>query len=233
MRQIKVVIGLAGLALMSASVVSADVIAQYAFNGGSAAVTSSDANATGNDFLKGAGFGGNAGFSGSSQSIFVRSTETFGSSISFGNAKNAEDYFSVTIGANAGYEMDLTSMTFRFGYSSSGGTGNVKTYLTSELDSYASILGSKELTVPGASGVTYPGTQPVTVDLSGAQFQNLTGVTEFRFYFSDNLNNNDVIHRLDDVVLNGTVSAIPEPGTIGLISAAGVSLLYIRRRFMI
>lgn len=52
---------------------------------------------------------------------------------------------------------------------------------------------------------------------------------EFRFYLGNQITDG-AEHRLDNIVLNGTV--IPEPATLGLVAAFGGAVLFIRRRFM-
>jgi hypothetical protein len=233
MKKTRVLKVLAGLAVMSASVVSADVVAQYNFSADLNA-TSSDANVTANAFTVGAGISG-SGRSGSSQSLFARASVTDAANqISLANAITANDYFSFTVDVDAGFEMDLTSFTFDAGYTRNGSfTGKqFKTYLLTSIDGFntGGLIGSEtvDATVNGGS-LQYPnGT--TTISLAGAQYQDLTGSTEFRLYISDNTGATDYIHRIDNVTLNGTV--IPEPGTISMISAAGLGILFIRRRMM-
>lgn len=208
----------AGLALMSAPAVWAGELASYNFSAGPAGVGAD--NVTAGSFTAGPGLSGYAGRSGSGN-MYARSTGTYGSALSIGNAISSDDYISVTIGADSGFAMDLTSLTFDFGYTRSGGADGqrFKAYVLTSIDGFVDagdITGSKEITVGAATGT--PPYTLVTVDLSGAQFQGITTPTEFRFYLSDTCNYNDFIHRIDNVVLNGTiVEVVTKPSTIGLL----------------
>ena len=234
MKKTKAVQILAGLALLSASVVSADVLASYDFASDLTATTE-DANVTANDFTVGAGITG-SGRSSGSKSLFARASLTDGANqISLANAITANDYFSFTVDVDAGYEMDLTNFQFDLGYTRNGSFDGkqFRTYLMTSIDGFTTAdfydFDTVDVTVNGAV-LTYPnGTK--TISLAGAQFQNITTSTEFRLYIADNTGSADFIHRIDNVTLNGTV--IPEPGTIGLVSAAGLGILFIRRRLML
>jgi hypothetical protein len=127
-------------------------------------------------------------------------------------------FFQFTVTPNIGFEMDLSSLTF--GVARSGGSTPRGWVLRSSVDGFATNLATA--TIP----TVIPTFTPESVDLSGAQFQNLTAATTFRFYVyspspASNLN-------FDDIVLNGSVTnqKIPEPGTVALVllGVAGVAL---------
>lgn len=68
------------------------------------------------------------------------------------------------------------------------------------------------------------------VDLSGnADLQGLTDTSvEFRFYFAENSTSNTRIHNLDNILLEGDITSVPEPSSLGLLSL--VALMGFRRR---
>ena len=224
---IKPLIPIAVLSLVSLPSASAAVLAVYAFNSASPSATSSDANVTAGDVTVGPGFTG--GFS-SSGNAFARSTGTSGSTVSFANASTANDYFSVTIGPNSGYNMNLDSLTFDYGYSSVVNTGgDLRAYVTTSDDSHAAFESFFTTTATdGTNTITFP--ISANVDLTGAEFQSISSDIEFRIYLSDAYNNNDVIHRIDNVTLNGTVAAVPEPSSAALLGLGSLALILRRRR---
>ena len=71
-----------------------------------------------------------------------------------------------------------------------------------------------------------------SIDLTSAAFQELTSI-EFRIYFDDRLNNSssasDVF--IDNLILSGSVSSIPEPSTYGLaLGGLALAIAALRRR---
>jgi len=166
--------------------------------------------------------------------MYARTNATTGTTTSFGAAVGSDDYFTVTITPDAGFEMNLTSFEFDYGYSSSGsfGTGTMRAYITTSEDNHANFFngntdGYTTITDPVNSGVTFPISK--SLDLSGAAFQNISTAFEFRIYLSDSYNVNDLIHRIDNVTLNGAV--VPEPGNFALIGGLlALGLVMIRRR---
>jgi hypothetical protein len=230
----KTLMTVAALAAVSLPSASAAALAEYAFTGGSASATSADANVTANDFTIGSGLTTTAGFSGSGNNAFARSTGTFGSIVSFANASANDDYFSVTIGPNYQYEMNLDSLTFDYGYNSNfSDGGTLRAYVTTSDDSHAAFESFFTTTATnGTSTTTFP--ISASVDLTGAEFQSISSDTEFRIYLSDEYFANAVIHRIDNVTLNGTVNIapnfVPEPSSTALLGLGGLALALRRRR---
>lgn len=228
-------LSIAAVGLMTSASLSAATIAQYTFASDLSATTV-DANVTANDFTVGAGIAG-AGRSGSSASLFARASVTDSSNvISSTTAINANDYFSFTVDVNGGFEMDLTSLQFDLGYTRNGSFEDkqFRTYLLSDIDGFTSgaLIGfdTVDVTVNGGS-LQYPnGT--ATISLAGAQFQDVTGSTEFRLYIADNTGDSNYIHRIDNVTLNGEVVAVvPEPGNFALIGGLlALGWVMVRRR---
>lgn len=207
------------------------VIADYEFTTTTGVATSSDANVSAGDFTVGPGLDSFAGFSSTGGgNAFARSTGTFGSSeLSFANAFANDDYFSLTVTPNAGFEMDLTSLTFDYGYTSTSTVGDqLRAYVTTSDDSHAAFEGffTNTATV-GGQALVYD--TAATIDLSGSEFQNITSAFELRIYLSDEYHDSNVIHRIDNVTLNGSVVAVPEPSSVAL-CGLGAGFFLMRRR---
>jgi hypothetical protein len=207
------------LVMMSVSAVWGGTIARYDFSAGTS-VTAADANVTAGAFDPAGIFGANAGWSAAGM-MYVRSTASSGRSINIGNAINANNYFSVWIGAHSGFELDLSTLTFDFGYTSRATGNNLKVYVLTSIDGFTGvedIVGSRMIAVKSTTQT--PDYTRVSIDLSAAKFQNVRTGIELRFYFSDDAHNNDLIHRLDNIVLNGAVTDISKASTLDFILAS-------------
>ena len=127
-------------------------------------------------------------------------------------------YFTFSVAANAGNELDLSSLTFNV---ARGGASTPRDYdIRTSLDSFATSL-----TGIVAINTARPAFTPVSIDLSGAQFQHLTSplTFQFRFFTAGVSQNVD----FDDITINGTVA--PEPNTLALLAIAG-SWMFRRRQ---
>jgi len=206
--------------------VSADVLANYEFTA-SAASSDLEANSIASDVSL---FGNNIGVGGSN--IYVQTQRTADDEAS-SLVQNDPDaaYFSFTITAESGYELDLTSLTFDFGGYTNNAVSDATYSYTLQTDlgglgTGGPIVDSGSITIdPGVTSLT---TELQTITLSGASFQNLSSIT-FRLSPWTTLDNADTI-RFDNVILNGTVSAVPEPGTYALLMAGCVGALVATRR---
>ena len=202
------------------------VIAGYDF-GSNLAATTEGANVTAGVLSLSSGLGGLGGRSGTGGGcVYIRSSGTGITDLA--GAITDIDYITFTVDVDAGYQMDLTSLTARQGYTeNSGYTGK---FAAADLLTSASGFTSDDSVYYNQNFATTPRNGNVIyyddwdVALSGAEFQGLTGSTEFRFYLTDNTNSADFIHRLDDIVLNGDVSLIPEPATLCLLGLGGLLL---------
>lgn len=225
-------------ALAAAAPADAAVIAQYSFTGNadlatSSPATSQDPNVTAGSFIKGAGLANSfAGVSGSfgnpSPGWFVRENQT-----DQAVSASSTDYIGFTVTPNVNNALNLTNLTFNYAYvSTTAGDPltNVGSWTyRSSLDSFASDIsgGVFSSTVQLQSSFTWLNG---TVDLSGAQFQNLTTPIEFRIYVTDNGNTTTRTLRNDNFILNGAVVSVPEPSTKALLGLATVLLSIVVRR---
>jgi len=120
-------------------------------------------------------------------------------------------YFSFTATPNAA--MSLTDLQFD---AARGGGGTPRGYdIRSSVDNFATDLSTADL------ATVRPVYTHVTVDLSGAAFQNLTAPVTFRFYVYSPAAGSSV--DFDNVVLSGT--ATPEPGSLALLGLGGLALI--------
>lgn len=140
-------------------------------------------------------------------------------STSAGTALSNGSYFSVTITANSGYLLNLTSL----GFDANAGDSHAGhgAFVRSSVDSF-----STDLFVPTLTYAT-PATQSVSL---GSSFQNLSSAT-FRLYQytgSPTVWSNDY----RNLVISGTADATstPEPSSITLIGLAGIAGLTLWRR---
>jgi hypothetical protein len=192
----------------------AEVLASYQFNSGSAAVTSKHPELIAGIFSFALGTTSNRGFSSSGGNIFARVNATGATDLA--NAISGNEYVVVTITPNAGYELDLTSLTLDYGYSLAAasvpaGVGvEIGVSVFSSVDGFSApaALANRSFTAGDTSsqpgGILY---QNVNVDLTGPAYQGLSGPIEFRIYYHDSSNvPTQPIHRLDNFTLNGAVA---------------------------
>lgn len=172
------------------------VLAQY--NGGAASADSADANITAGNLTKHANlttFNVNTTLGYATDPSYQAFPE--GGATSQANAVSLSSYIEFTITPTGGYEMDLTSLTFkvaRGGASTPRGWG-----LRSSIDSYAANIQTADC------ATQRPTYSDITVDLSGAGFQNLTAAITFRMYFYAPADTSSV--DFDSLTLNGTMTA--------------------------
>jgi hypothetical protein len=138
------------------------------------------------------------------------------------------DYLSFTITPAAGYALNISSVSFNTGVSTA--VTNFNAALLSSVTGFnsAGALHSYSFatTTPPAQSITLSGT---------AALQSVTGALEFRLYgWRDSSGTSTFRLRTlsgNDLVVTGSVSAIPEPGTYAvLLGAAALAGAAIRRR---
>ena len=120
--------------------------------------------------------------------------------------------------AAPGYELDLTSLTFNYAFQNNH---NQTAHLASSLDSYGSVIG----TAAASFNSSYP---LRTIDLSGVEFQDLGSIT-FRLSLTDDNGSSSRGHYVDNLVLSGDVTLIPEPASLALLGLGGLCMLSRRR----
>lgn len=218
---------LVGLSFLSFGVVSssADVLALYPFNTATLASTDAAPNSVASNLS----LGGNITDSGF-YTLNTTTNTTSGANAFQGiggagmggtpwsASLDANQYFSLTLTPDPGFALNLTSLTF---FASKNTNGADSWSLRSSLDSFGSDLGSGSGVFQGSPGAVSWTNPNVTFSLT-----NLTAPIEFRIYpFAGTTGN----FRLDDITLNGTVTAVPEPSgwLLGTFAALG---LYLRRR---
>ena len=145
---------------------------------------------------------------------------------------------------DSGFEMDLTSfkLDVQALYGTLGVSGDMTEFsfgLFSSVDGFdntGDMIGSSQnisYTNP-SDGANQGGFSTLTFDLSSTT--KLSTPTEFRMYVwvstltGDNTNYNNRRLALDNVILDGTVSAIPEPASVSLVVAGLASALVLLRR---
>jgi hypothetical protein len=211
---------------------NADVLAEYTFTGSSAAevvvADSSAANVTAEDFT---GSGG-ATFSSYSDMAFIYSDDATATLIS---AIAGQDYWEFQVEVASGYSLNLESLDFDH-YSTN--TSDPLVSFESSLSVFSSVNGfdAADVLLTSTETNSVDNSSPqlqesVSVTLSGLDYQGLTGTTTFRIYAFSDGSDEDQIIRLDNVVLNGTVSAVPEPSSFALLAGfCGLASVMVRRR---
>lgn len=208
----------------------AAVITSFDFTGGTL-------NSTGGSSSSTIGF--EAGITGSDTSsgdLRIQGLQTAGGALG-GSAYTSHDEdriasenwitFSITVSDTQ--EIDLTSLNFDYTEIEPAsfllGVYTSKTGFT-EGDH---LLGLYRNGIPGGTFTTNNGT---SVDLSGVTaLQDLTDETvEFRFLLGDDSGATSRIHVLDNIVLNGDVTVVPEPSATALLGLGGLALVLRRRR---
>lgn len=112
-------------------------------------------------------------------------------------------YFTFSINPTSGNSFSLTTLTFNI---ARGGAATPRGYdVRSSADDYATTLGTSDV------ATQRPNWTAVSIDLSGASFQNISGSITFRIYVYAPTTTNTL--DIDDIVLNGTVAS---SGTVEL-----------------
>lgn len=127
------------------------------------------------------------------------------------------NYFEFTLTPTSGFQFDVTSITFGYRATSTGPTAFA---IRSSNNSYASDLASSTLTNDG----TWHASGAISITLSA-----LSSATTFRVYGSGASASGGTL-RLDDVTVNGTVSAVPEPAATAALGATAALLAVIVHR---
>jgi MYXO-CTERM domain-containing protein len=141
-------------------------------------------------------------------------------------------YIAFTLTADAGFAIDMTSITFGLGRSA---TGVRQWQWRSSLDNFASALTNYTTLNAGLTNTAGVLQNPDansnwtgnTLTVSGAGFSGLSSV-EFRLYGYNSEATTGTGGLQGPLTFTGTVSAVPAPGAVALLGVAG--LLGARRR---
>lgn len=115
-----------------------------------------------------------------------------------GNTIDLSQYNQFSVTANAGFILTLTDISLTQLVDNLPSSGSTEWHLRSNLDGYATDI---------ASGTSTTSSQTPSITLPSPDFTNIGTVT-FRFYIT-NIKGNGVAWTNDEVMINGSVSALP------------------------
>ena len=203
------------LALMSSAKAQ---IATYDFTGAlgsqaSTAATGVDPNLTAADISRGAGVTAAA-----AGSCITSTGWATGTTLSTAN----NDYYTITLTPASGFGLNLTSLVFSTQISSQGpANASVRT----SLDGFATDAGAFVPTTTNAR---------VSIPLNGPSFTSITAPIEVRIYGYNAVASGGTFRigsgATPNLLVNGSVAAIPEPTTLALLAFGGAGMMTRLRR---
>lgn len=218
--------------LVAAASAQATVIASYPFTGASLASTDAESASTASAITLGSGLTDSvatrfaAANGNPAPALRVNSDETEGTT--FATAITANDFFAFTLAPGTGNRFFFQTLTFDLAASAATLATNVRLQ--------ASINGSAFVTVDSVTTFSTTAYTTETFDLS---FGNTNAALAagasvlLRMVVFDDANSATVYTGFDNLTVNGTVAAIPEPGTAGMLAvgvlAAGGAVWHRRR----
>ncbi len=226
---------LAAVGLLTAAQAGAATIASYNFTSDESdqvgAANLSASNVTWQANLIHNSSGGRSNVNGN---LFFRSVAVADSkAASLDNGSGLGDYVSFTVTPDAGFQFEFDTFAFNYGYDAGireDVATSVSFFVQVVIDGVATEVGSVFTDVQNVGDPrdqSAPNTTTPAIDLSGLGV--IDSAAEFRIYLFDASNKDSAtFSRLDDFVLNGQVSAIPEPATL-VLSAIGLMLIHRRR----
>ncbi|MBX3741997.1 MAG: hypothetical protein KF712_13455 [Akkermansiaceae bacterium] len=215
----------------------AAILAAYDFNDGNGSPTSSESGVTADAFVPHGGLNNVArpviyGNSGGNGWIGAPSSEAVGSGTVVGTPEAsiaANDYFSFRVSPASGFALSLTQLKFSTAFYS-GGTFNLTGwyFVRSSRDNYTTTIGGTSFPETHVNSLN-PTFNEHILDLSGVAYQDLTSDVTFRIYLYDNSNSETRWLAVDNVILEGTVTTIPETSGLAFL-LPGLALLARKRR---
>lgn len=151
---------------------------------------------------------------------YSSATDTFyANAVTLPSALQNNRYLAFTLTIADGYTMDLTSLSFNLGgTNTTADTYTVNAALRTSIDS----LNNVGNTVTSSFGNTGGGAGsftlfPKSIDLSSVgSLQGLSGTTTFYLHFWDSVDTQNMSMRINNIVLEGTVTSIPEPSSAAI-----------------
>jgi hypothetical protein len=226
-------LGIAAAVIAASHVCFAQTLFTYTFSdvttsSGKSSAGSVASNITFSSFTASSAVAANS----SAANVFGFATWTTGAtngSNTFSGALDLTRYYEFTLTPQIGYSLSLTDISFDAGRSA---TGPRQFAIRSSSDSYASnIAGTATGVVSTVGGNLFQFTDNASTNLIAGQsitmsaFTNLTTALTLRIY-AFNAEAGTGTFRIDNLAINGTVSAIPEPSTyaaiFGALALAGV-----------
>ena len=198
--------------------VRAEVIAHYSFEDVATSVDT-QTNSTAEILSNGPGVGP-FGYSGASaetpKSMYCYNNKLY--SGSEGAAIAANDYFTFSINADSGYDIDFDALSFYTQRDPTAGAGAPDSYsVFTSADGFAASVGTGVGEIIAIAGTTF--TQHA-LDLSSiSSLQSVTGSTEFRIYMwtTNGIAGSDQREfRMDDVKVEGTLQSGAPPPVVAI-----------------
>ncbi len=206
----------------------------YTFTGDSTASSVTPVNYTATSIVEGAGMATSltafSATTGDSPPTWILHTALNGSSGSttLNDAITANDFVTFSITPDAGYALNLTQISLELRGSVQSGTHDPWTGLGITYDPEGDGTFTAPLTLN--STATLPSTGSLAARSAALTNLEVTNTVTFRIYFFGTGNANRGV--VDNVRLNGTVSAVPEPSAAAALGLAGLALLAFRRRLV-
>lgn len=140
------------------------------------------------------------------------------------SAPDTSEYVSFTLQANDSYALDLTSLSFKSSRSSTGPAYfSVALFIDGVLRETSESFESSSTSTTTSSMPEFLFNFDDTSDISATQ------LVEFRFYGWGGSSTAGTL-RLDDITINGSVNAVPEPASFALLGGLAVIAFAATRR---
>ena len=213
-----------GFLMTAMPAVHAAVVANYPFTNNSFSSTDKSKNSTSSDIALGGGLTDTTRFTASGNpgaALLVNADETAGN---LADSITAGDYFTLTLAPNNGYQLAFTDFSVDLAVTSA--------VLTTNVQLQASLNGGTSYTnVAAVTGFNSTTFTTETFDLSA--FAEISSPVILRAVVYDSGNGKNSTE-LDNIVVDGTLTAVPEPGSVALLSlgavAAGGAILRRRKK---